>query len=279
MLADALAGESPAGGGRPGTAVVISSGREGDQPVGSLEVKALVGQGTKGLLPGSLKDSGSSTLGNLVRSAKGGQQDGRPQRTRNDSPETTPLPEADGEDFGKRKRERCRALPDWAKAIAVGEEWTGQEQPTEPRGLRVRHVEKEQPAKARNLLLADWPQGTAKAPRITGNTGKSRRAGKRGGWGRLSVDGPGQYNPDRSEGPWGRATSVARTAVLDRASGSDLERDSHLRQSRARRTDANQGDAMIRRLMGRPRLKGQPWSRTGENPPYGILGGTLETSA
>jgi hypothetical protein len=23
----------------------------------------------------------------------------------------------------------------------------------------------------------------------------------------------------------------------------------------------------------------RPWSRTGENPPYGILGGTMETSA
>src|SRR5580700_7006098 len=31
--------------------------------------------------------------------------------------------------------------------------------------------------------------------------------------------------------------------------------------------------------VGRPRLIGQPWSRTGENPPYGILGGTMETSA
>ena len=26
-----------------------------------------------------------------------------------------------------------------------------------------------------------------------------------GGWGRLSEDGLGQHNPDRSEGPWGRA--------------------------------------------------------------------------
>jgi hypothetical protein len=26
-----------------------------------------------------------------------------------------------------------------------------------------------------------------------------------GGWGRISEDGPGQNNPDRSEGPWGRA--------------------------------------------------------------------------
>src|SRR6266849_4291674 len=38
-----------------------------------------------------------------------------------------------------------------------------------------------------------------------------------------------------------------------------------------RRTDANR--------KGRPRLIGRPWSRTGENPPYGILGGTMETSA
>ena len=31
--------------------------------------------------------------------------------------------------------------------------------------------------------------------------------------------------------------------------------------------------------MGRPRPISRPWSRTGENPPYGILGGTMETSA
>src|SRR5262245_10635073 len=30
---------------------------------------------------------------------------------------------------------------------------------------------------------------------------------------------------------------------------------------------------------GRPRLKGQPSSRTGENPPYGMIGGIVETSA
>jgi hypothetical protein len=34
-----------------------------------------------------------------------------------------------------------------------------------------------------------------------------------GGWGRLSDDGPGQHNPDRSEGPWGRAGGTARTEV------------------------------------------------------------------
>src|SRR5215470_1919070 len=32
-------------------------------------------------------------------------------------------------------------------------------------------------------------------------------------------------------------------------------------------------------LLGRPRLTVRPWSRTGENPPYGILGEAMETSA
>jgi hypothetical protein len=31
--------------------------------------------------------------------------------------------------------------------------------------------------------------------------------------------------------------------------------------------------------LGRPCLKCQPSSRTGENPPYGMIGGTVETSA
>jgi hypothetical protein len=44
---------------------------------------------------------------------------------------------------------------------------------------------------------------TAKASRISRRAVKSRCACERGGWGRLSDDGPGHYNPDRSEGPWG----------------------------------------------------------------------------
>jgi len=36
-----------------------------------------------------------------------------------------------------------------------------------------------------------------------------------------SEDGPGQNNPDRSEGPWGRAAKAARTEVLKRATSSD----------------------------------------------------------
>jgi hypothetical protein len=38
-----------------------------------------------------------------------------------------------------------------------------------------------------------------------GEAAKSRCACEWGGWGRISEDGPGHYNPDRSEDPWGRA--------------------------------------------------------------------------
>src|SRR2546422_5010270 len=55
---------------------------------------------------------------------------------------------------------------------------------------------------------------------------------------------------------------------------------------RARRTSANRTSRRVGREQaspewgaGRPRPKCRPWSRTGENPPYGILGGTMETSA
>ena len=47
--------------------------------------------------------------------------------------------------------------------------------------------------------------GTAKIFRINRNAAKSGCAGEWGGWGQLSEDGSGQHNPDRSEGPWGRA--------------------------------------------------------------------------
>jgi hypothetical protein len=45
-----------------------------------------------------------------------------------------------------------------------------------------------------------------------------------GGWGRLSVDGAGQNNPVRSEGPWGRAAEAVRTEVLQRATSLGTER-------------------------------------------------------
>jgi hypothetical protein len=49
---------------------------------------------------------------------------------------------------------------------------------------------------------------TAKASRITRYAVKSRCAHEWGGWGRLSDDGPGHYNPDLNEGPWGGGVMI-----------------------------------------------------------------------
>jgi hypothetical protein len=54
---------------------------------------------------------------------------------------------------------------------------------------------------------------TARAARISRYAMKSRCACEWGAWGRVSDDGPGHYNPDRSEDPWGRAANAARTVV------------------------------------------------------------------
>src|SRR6516164_7659623 len=47
-----------------------------------------------------------------------------------------------------------------------------------------------------------------------------------------------------------------------------------------RRWPAHAGSRLkLDAVLGRPRLKGQPSSRTGENSPYGMIGGIEETSA
>ena len=58
-------------------------------------------------------------------------------------------------------------------------------------------------------------------------------------WTIISDDGQGQHNPDRSEGPRGRAARPARTEVFKSASSLPQSRESR-RQQRARRTKVNQ---------------------------------------
>jgi hypothetical protein len=64
---------------------------------------------------------------------------------------------------------------------------------------------------------------TAKASRISRHAVKSRCARERGGWGRLSGDGLGHYNPDLSEGPWGGGLPTLQ-AVHDRVLRPDSAR-------------------------------------------------------
>src|SRR3954471_14944131 len=70
-----------------------------------------------------------------------------------------------------------------------------------PRGQRGRHVRTEWQRKPGTTRGSPRRSRTAKASRISRPAVKSRCAGEWGGWGRLSEDGPGQHNPDPSEGP------------------------------------------------------------------------------
>jgi hypothetical protein len=126
---------------------------------------------------------------------------------------------------------------------------------------------------------------TAKASRISRHAVKSRCARERDGWGQLSDDGPGHYNPDPSEDPWGGGLLTLQ-AVHDRVLRPDSVRDHrsdhemHEGRRQTSRPSAHAGSRLkLNDELGRPRLTSQPSSRTGENPPYGMIGGIEETSA
>src|SRR4029450_8766630 len=123
---------------------------------------------------------------------------------------------------------------------------------------------------------------TAKATRQSRRAVKSRCAWEWGGWGRLSVDGPGQHNLTSSEDPWGRC-SIHRMAVQYIAStdrtlgGATVE---HEAQRETGRRSVYAGSRLnLTYAPGRSRLKSQPCSRNEENSPYGMIGGIVETSA
>ena len=122
---------------------------------------------------------------------------------------------------------------------------------------------------------------TAKASRIS-QTVKSRCAREWGGWGRLSDDGPGHYNPDPSEGPWGRWSIPPHGGAVIASTDPTLC-GSTLKHEGRRQTDRRAAYAGSRLKLidasGRSRLIRQPFSRNGENSPYGMLGGIVETSA
>src|SRR6202163_243028 len=123
---------------------------------------------------------------------------------------------------------------------------------------------------------------TAKASRISRHAVKSRCAREWGGWGRLSDDGPGHYNPDPSEGPWGRWSIPPHGGAVIASTDPTLC-GSTLKHEGRRQTDRRAADAGSRLKLidasGRSRLICQPFSRNGENSPYGMLGGIVETSA
>jgi len=216
MLADVLAGVSPAGENCPVATVVISGGGKGDQPVGSPEVKVSVGWESP---VGSAREASNSA----------GRSKCEPEKPRNLSPTRSGWwdrlgvlsPSVRGESQRRRRR-------NWVQAAAG---LPGVVEDDMPR-------QNEQRKHGTSRGSPRWAH-TAKASGISRRAVKARCACERGGWGRVSVDGPGQQNPDRSEGPWGRATWVAPTAVFNRSGGSDSERREPRWTRRARETVAN----------------------------------------
>src|SRR5215469_15110148 len=126
---------------------------------------------------------------------------------------------------------------------------------------------------------------TAKASRIIRHAVKSRCACEWGGWGRLSDDGSGHYNPNPSEDPWGGGVITLQGGAQSSARP-DTVRDNRCRyevhegRMQTEHRTAHAGSRLKPAdVPGRHRLESQPSSRTGENPPYGMIGRIEETSA
>ena len=125
---------------------------------------------------------------------------------------------------------------------------------------------------------------TAKASRISRYAAKSGCAREWGGWGRLSDDGSGQHNPDPSEDPWAEdyptSMAVHRRAIVPTQRGTTVCQAMHEGWTQTEREVAYAGSRLKpTSVTGRPHVTSQPSSRTGENPPYGMIGGIKETSA
>src|SRR5499425_676756 len=129
-----------------------------------------------------------------------------------------------------------------------------------PRGHRGRHVAKDHQRKLRTSGGSPRHRGacTAKASRINRSAAKSRCARNWGGWGRLSVEGLGQNNPDRSEDPWGRATRVARMAAPKRTTAPTQSGTYRLTAMSAKEASKPDGRDNWAPLSGRHLLTGQP---------------------
>ena len=211
MLADVLSGESPVGVAFPGSTVVISAVRKDDRPGESADVKVLVGL-CAGAPAHRSDPSGGRANGQAVAKVQDRKRTRRPRKS---------MPARSGW-RGSRAR---RASNTWAKAIVVGEEYIWEQAADEHSGgIEDGMSGKSGQRKHGTTRGSPRRSRTAKALRIIGTAEKTRRACEWGGWGRLSVDGPGQNNPDRSEGPWGRAAGAARMAASHRAGFLDSDR-------------------------------------------------------
>ena len=126
---------------------------------------------------------------------------------------------------------------------------------------------------------------TAKASRISRHAVKSRCAREWDGWGRLSEDGSGHDNPNPSEDFWGGGIITLHGGAQssprpDTVRDHRWDYEAHEGRTQTDDQTAHAGSRLkLADVSGRHRLESQPSSRTGENPPYGMIGRIEETSA
>src|SRR6516225_8564665 len=168
----------------PATDVVISSGGEGDRTAGSLDVKVPDGWET-----GRIRAGGRANWQAVAKCANRVSHEMVPPR------ETDCGKIGNAEPLISRRRpcrHRCLELTVSKSPGSVEDGMPGRN------GQRKPGTARGSPRRSR----------TAKAARISRRAVKSRCAREWVGWGRLSDDGPGHYNPDPSEGPWGGGDST-----------------------------------------------------------------------
>lgn len=154
-----------------------------------------------------------------------------------------------------REGRECRAAQISAKATSASKFWTETmfELPgVKEDGMSGRNAQRK-PGTTRG---SPRRSRTAKALRISRSTVKSRCACEWGGWGRLSDDGPGHYNPDQSEGPWGggRPTlqgSARSSPRPDTARDYRSDHEVHERRTQTKRRPVNAGSRLKLVMFGK----------------------------
>ncbi len=217
--------------------------------------------------PGSKSPLGLGRPG-LIRHRRASKPTGR-SGSESGSPERRALRETDCRNYGSAELFRS-----WRRPCSASENWT-MTMTKLPGVIEGGMSGKNGQRKLGTTRGSPRRSRTAKALRISRQAAKSRCACEWGAWGRLSEDGSGQHNPNPSEDPWRRRTTHPpwrwdyRRHVAMHEGRRQTERTSAYVGSRLKLTDGS----------GRPSPESRPFNRTGENPPYGMIGGTKETSA
>jgi hypothetical protein len=124
-------------------------------------------------------------------------------------------------------------------------------------------------------MVGDPKQGRSRARKATRTSRRDEAWGglETDGSGRSSGDAEGQHNPGGAKDPWG-------SGVLCRSEDRpDMPLANRNKRSCSRASTKGASNPATGKGGSEERSVPLPWSRTGENPPYGILEGALETSS